>query len=56
MQTTTIRDRAPQHTHSRAQNKALKCCVICMNVTAHDAQCKTEGDSCLVGSCSKNWK
>lgn len=36
----SIRDRAPKHRHSKAQNRALKCCVICMNVTMHEAQCK----------------
>lgn len=39
MMTMSVNPRAPKHTHDQAQRKALKCCVICMNVTAHDAQC-----------------
>lgn len=53
----TPNHRAIPHTHSPLQQKSLKCCTICMNVTMHDLQCKSpDANSCKVFSCQKNWK
>lgn len=50
-------ERAVPHKHDAAQRKALKCCHVCMNVAAHDAQCKVPpGGTCRVYSCLRNWE